>query len=676
MWKISFFKNGVTQKTPSQTIDIKEVAEIIVGDDLVTITEKYRSITDKKRKEAFKKSLPLVTFSGLFKTRKADDLIEHSGFLCVDCDHVGDTTRINEIQELISDYYAPALSFISPSGDGLKVVFSININEASHLEYFQMLRKFFIEKIGVQIDEACKDVSRACFLVHDARAVYTDKPSVLDRDFIAKGMPSEPVEDSRPTFEQLVKWTNQQGLFIKGNRNKYITALSGACHRFGYPEAAVMNSLAEYASHDFTMQEIEAIVKSTYRNVQWYGIAQSTDELTTSKDNAFIRVGITYYKIIRKPDRWGIDRVELKTWNKDCIVQDYKKGFLKAIPRYNDFVMVPDNLNYTPVINKCYNLYSPFQHVPAPGEWLWTERLVRHIFGEQYDLGIRYLQILYLNPDRSTIILVLVSKERGTGKTTFLNWINMLFGSNVAVISSTDFLSGFNGHYATKNILAIEETLFDKKLTIEKLKALTTAKYIQINEKYAAQFKIPFYGKIILTSNNEDKFASIDQEEIRFLVRKIGRPEFTNHAIEDDLLKEIPAFLHFLQSLAPVDWSVSRSGFLADELKNDSLDAVVRESKSGLYKDLMIALAEFFNNSKTEFFYASVTDLKNKFFPYDNRISTSYLRKVLKDEFNMEPGRLQRYYPFEDELSASKTGRPYRFDKKDYCEEGIEGCPF
>ena len=112
----------------------------------------------------------------------------------------------------------------------------------------------------------------------------------------------------------------------------------------------------------------------------------------------YIRVGTNYFKIISKLDRFGINRSEIKVWTADTLKQDFGKAILDKIKKYDDFTILPDNLLYTPVINNCYNLYRPFTHQPSPGIWDWTEVLIRHIFGEQYDLGIRYLQILYLHP--------------------------------------------------------------------------------------------------------------------------------------------------------------------------------------------------------------------------------------------------------------------------------------
>jgi hypothetical protein len=96
-------------------------------------------------------------------------------------------------------------------------------------------------------------------------------------------------------------------------------------------------------------------------------------------------------------------------------------------------------------------------------------------------------------------ILVMVSKERQTGKTTFLNWLNMVFGDNMANISPDDLINGFNSTYASSNIIAVEETLIEKAITVEKIKALATQKFISVNQKFITQYRMPFFGK-----NNPD----------------------------------------------------------------------------------------------------------------------------------------------------------------------------
>lgn len=379
--------------------------------------------------------------------------------------------------------------------------------------------------------------------------------------------------------------------------------------------------------------------------------------ITPAEPTDYIRVGADYFKRIVKQDRWGIQRAELKAWKKDEIKLDHGKQFLEQIPRFDDFCIVPSNTDYVATVDNCYNLYRPFAHRPEPGAWHWSGILMRHIFGNQYQLGMRYMQALYLHPYRMLPILVLVSRERQTGKTTFINWLSMIFGSNVAMINPEDLTSSFNSSYATANIIAVEETLLEKSVTVEKLKALATGKYLSVNQKFVQPYRVPFFGKIILASNNEEKFARIDQEEVRFFVRKVPPPTDYNHNIEADLQREIPAFLHHLSSLPPIDWSVDRSGFRPDELANEQLTVVKDESHSWLFKDLRHLFAELFLNhplgaKEVQF---TPTDIKMMWYRNNSKVDINYIASVLRNEFKLSPSVAVRYQPFD--LSQDAEGR-------------------
>lgn len=65
--------------------------------------------------------------------------------------------------------------------------------------------------------------------------------------------------------------------------------------------------------------------------------------------------------------------------------------------------------------------------------------MIEHIFGEQYELGMDYLQLLYLQPVQKLPILLLVSEERNTGKSTFLNFLKALFQNNVTFNTNEDY---------------------------------------------------------------------------------------------------------------------------------------------------------------------------------------------------------------------------------------------
>ena len=155
----------------------------------------------------------------------------------------------------------------------------------------------------------------------------------------------------------------------------------------------------------------------------------------------FIRVGTTLYKLVNQPRLNGGYVKKRIVWNNETLRQDYGKHYLATVPKYDGFCTVPDHVNYRPIVEKFLNLYESIDHKPMEGDFPSIRSLVEHIFGEQYELGMDYLQMLYLRPIQKLPILLLVSEERNTGKSTFLNFLKAMFQNNVTFNTNEDFRS-------------------------------------------------------------------------------------------------------------------------------------------------------------------------------------------------------------------------------------------
>jgi hypothetical protein len=384
----------------------------------------------------------------------------------------------------------------------------------------------------------------------------------------------------------------------------------------------------------------------------------------------YIRVGVDYFKVIKKKDRYGSEAQILKAWKKDEIKQDHTKQLLPFIFKFDDFCLIPDNLNYQPVNNNCYNLYSKFMHEIYDGEVKIndipnTMEVMNHIFGEQMMLGLQYMKVLFENPQQILPVIVLVSTERETGKTTFLNWISMIFGNNSVLISPDELTHSFNSSYASKNIIMVDETIIEKSTSVEKLKSLATAKSISVQQKFVSSYSIPFFGKVIICTNKEKDFMKIDEEEIRFWIRKISPIKGgKNTNIESDLYSEIPKFLKYLKSMPDVDFSRSRMVFTIDQIKTSSLDSVKEESKSSIRKDIEYLIDDLFFNKNIDEFEATPKDIKEQWFLRNSNISISYIAKVLREEMKLEPQNMKRYRKFGEFDLNESTGKPYKFVRK------------
>ena len=419
---------------------------------------------------------------------------------------------------------------------------------------------------------------------------------------------------------------------------------------------------------------VEFIFNNNWQRAMWYILYDILEEPIP-----YIRVGTKYFKQFKKSDRNGISRTELKVWDKMTIIDDYSRKFLSKIPSYNDFTMEPDNKNFNQVIGNNYNLYTPFEHTKCSKEdynvekWLWTKTLLKHIFGEQYELGVKYVKVLYDLPKQKLPIFVLTSEERSTGKTTFLDWIEMLFGDNSVVINPQDIANSFNSSYSDKNVIMIEESRFESTQALEKIKNLATQKKILVNTKHIQQYSVPFHGHLIITSNDENKFSKVDNLEIRYWVRKIPSLKGkANHNILNDLRNEIPYFLYYLDTLEDIDTSKSRMVFNAEELTTQALLKVKKESLSSLHKELIMLLdAHCQENPKIEEFKFIAKEVKNKWFKNNHKIEINWIDRTLKDSLKLKRDKMTRYVPLEDinNPNSKKSGRPFIYKNKYYGQE-------
>ena len=120
MLLFSFFSNGIAQRKTTKNVNLPETIAIIQSERYREVIMELRQETNKDKRDILKKGLDYVTFSGTFApTRKVENLVEHSGFLCLDFDHVEHLAET--IMQLDGDNFITA-RFVSPSGTGIKLI--------------------------------------------------------------------------------------------------------------------------------------------------------------------------------------------------------------------------------------------------------------------------------------------------------------------------------------------------------------------------------------------------------------------------------------------------------------------------------------------------------------------------------------------------------------------------
>ena len=386
----------------------------------------------------------------------------------------------------------------------------------------------------------------------------------------------------------------------------------------------------------------------------------------------FIRVGTTLYKIVEQPKLNGGYVRKRIVWNNETLRQDSGKDYIGSVPKYDGFCTVPEHLNYRPIVGKFLNLYEPIDHHPKEGDFSYIRSLVRHIFGEQYELGMDYLQLLYLQPIQKLPIPLLVSEERNTGKSTFLNFLKLLFQNNVTFNTNEDFRSRFNFDWAGKLLIVVDEVLLNRREDSERLKNLSTTLSYKVEAKGKDRDKIAFFAKFVLCSNNEYLPVIIDAGETRYWVRKIDRLQSDDTDFLQKLKAEIPAFLHFLQHGTLSTEKENRMWFAPSLLHTEALQKIIRSNRNRLEIEMHELILDIMKSVGTDTFSFCYDDILLLLAQSQIKAERHQVRKVLQECWKLTPAhntltyttyqvscsREYRYSPIET------TGRYYTVTKE------------
>jgi hypothetical protein len=152
---------------------------------------------DTKAKQAAKKALPCITPAAIFKTkRQKSDIESFTGLSVLDFDHVKDVTKFKKQITKLPIVFA---CFVSPSGDGLKVLIKTPAvkDQDSHVGTFLSLKEYFNSEY---LDDSGKDFTRLCFLSHDPD-IYVNEESTDWTQQITQKSGSSSVKQPRPDVD-------------------------------------------------------------------------------------------------------------------------------------------------------------------------------------------------------------------------------------------------------------------------------------------------------------------------------------------------------------------------------------------------------------------------------------------------------------------------------------------
>ena len=271
-------------------------------------------IAEGQEKEADKLKNKLFAFtpSGTFANgRKAELLTQYSGYVILDLDKLNQTD-LEKAKSLVALAPYTFAAFISPSGNGLKIIVPVNSTAEHHKLAFQQVCDYYEQALQLVVDPSGKDVCRLCFMSYDPdcfrninaepfKVSIEQEPDPKKKQEPPKGEQTEPKseqpsneeQDWLEVFGKCVDFTDRKSSYSEGNRNNYVHLLACNCNRAGIPQNIAEGYILQH--FDLDPQEATPTINSAYANnvadfAKFANFAETNEATAQSKDELLMNM--------------------------------------------------------------------------------------------------------------------------------------------------------------------------------------------------------------------------------------------------------------------------------------------------------------------------------------------------------------------------------------------------
>ncbi len=294
---ITIFKSIKDTSTPFYR-NVEEIIERIKNGASRDLVKSIRLEGNKAERQELKKLLPAICFSGKFTKRNDTSLLEHSGLICLDFDGYTKKKDLLGAKQGFSENNYVYSVFLSPSGNGLKVLVKIPQDEENHTNYFNSLKTYFNSEY---FDKTCKNVSRVCYESYDPLIHVNEKASLWDKieepeykEVVRhRDIATIPITDENKIVDILTKWWMKKFPMEEGQRNQNCYVLASAFNDFGINRELAKYVLSQYATKDFNNNEIIRTIVSAYSNTQNFGTKYYEDEERVNTIKVKLKRGVS-----------------------------------------------------------------------------------------------------------------------------------------------------------------------------------------------------------------------------------------------------------------------------------------------------------------------------------------------------------------------------------------------
>lgn len=248
---------GSTSSNLTSVSDLGDVYSRIISSEFAAQTKVVRNTTCVDARKSEKSKLPCFIAAGRFSSRCKAGWASASGLMILDLDHIENMPEL--IARLRKDPCV-VMMFISPSGDGLKVVIRINLADPDNEKFEQLFDSaslWFTKTYGHKPDKSGRDSCRLCFMCCDHEAYLNPEATPLDLSAwhvpvpVAKPV-SEPIPREKPPGDVMRRaslYLATKPGAVQGSNGSGVLydAASAMAHGFGLPaEDVIAMLMTEY----------------------------------------------------------------------------------------------------------------------------------------------------------------------------------------------------------------------------------------------------------------------------------------------------------------------------------------------------------------------------------------------------------------------------------------------
>ena len=241
MAQVTIYRNTTSTKDPHY-VSVETIVGRIRDGNSREMIEKIRAADDNERKK-LKKQLPAISFSGIFSKRADSAILKHTGYIALDLDKI---LSVHDVKKEMSRDKHTMVCFISPSGNGLKVIFKIPANTGEHERRCKAITKYITAH---KVDELT-DVSRLCYESYDPDIYYNPDSDLFmdiipeEKKVVPKIIDGKRMTDPAKVVDILEKWQEKKReYYADGNKHKYLVAMASGCNRGGVSESRCAGEL-------------------------------------------------------------------------------------------------------------------------------------------------------------------------------------------------------------------------------------------------------------------------------------------------------------------------------------------------------------------------------------------------------------------------------------------------